>query len=226
MSDNPRPRSEAELVELLHSIDEPAPAQLHERVRAMAAERSRRGTMATRSRGGLRLRIGALATAAAATAAALALALAGPGGAGLSLGEAAAVTLRPATLAPPGESHRDRAQLNASVDGIAFPYWEDRFRWRSSGSRIDTVDGRRVRTVFYSDGHGHRVGYAIVSGEPAPGLPKGTVRWWRGTPYHLHHAGDATVVTWLRNGHLCVVAGRGVEAATLFKLASWDETGD
>jgi hypothetical protein len=37
----------------------------------------------------------------------------------------------------------------------------------------------------------------------------------------LAHDG-ATVVTWRRDGHLCVVAGRGVSARTLIGLASWD----
>jgi hypothetical protein len=32
----------------------------------------------------------------------------------------------------------------------------------------------------------------------------------------------ATIVTWQRGGHLCVVSGRGVSAHTLLSLASWD----
>jgi hypothetical protein len=28
-------------------------------------------------------------------------------------------------------------------------------------------------------------------------------------------------VTWLRDGHLCVLSGRGVSGATLLRLASW-----
>ena len=134
----------------------------------MAAEQERTHTTLRGALGGMRLRLGALAATGAALGAALALALGGPGGAGLSLGEAAAVTLRPATLPAPSENHHARAQLTASVDGIAFPYWEDRFGWRTTGAREDSVDGRHVRTVFYTDGKGRRVGYAIVAGQPAP----------------------------------------------------------
>jgi hypothetical protein len=35
----------------------------------------------------------------------------------------------------------------------------------------------------------------------------------------------ATVVSWLRDGHLCVLAGRGVSGATLLAVASWQERG-
>jgi len=33
----------------------------------------------------------------------------------------------------------------------------------------------------------------------------------------------APVVTWLRDGHLCVVSGHGVSGATLLRLASWGD---
>ena len=218
-----RPRNEQELVELLHSIDERAPEQLHARVQAMVAEKTRQPETIRGALAGMRLRLGALAAAGAAVGASLALALGGAGSAGLSLGEAAAVTLRPATLPAPSESHSDHAQLSATVDGVAFPYWEDHFGWRSSGSREDNVGGRHVRTVFYSDGHGRRVGYAIVSGTPAPNMPPGEVRWREGTAYHLTRRGGAHVITWKRDGRLCVVAGYGVSPQKLLTLASWDD---
>jgi hypothetical protein len=227
MTDTPRnpPHNEEELVELLRSVDERAPESLHASVRSMVAEREPDHTTLRGALSGMRLRLGALALAGAAAGAVLALALGGPGGAGLSLGEAAAVTLRPATLPAPAENHSRRGQLSAEVEGLAFPYWQDRFRWRSSGSRDDVAGGRHLRTVFYSDGHGHRVGYAIVFGQ-APKMPPGEVRWREGTPYHLATVGSTHVVTWQRHGHLCVVTGQGVAPATLLKLASWDDIGD
>jgi len=226
MTDTPKnpPQNEQELVELLRSVDERAPESLHTRVQAMVSERERSHTTVRGALGGMRLRLGALAAAGAAAGAALALALGGPGGAGLTLGEAAAVTLRPATLPAPSENHQ-RGVLNADVEGVSFPYWQDRFHWSSSGSREDVVGGRHVRTVFYSDGHGHRVGYAIVYGQPAPKMPPGQVRWREGTAYHLASVGNAQVVTWLRHGHLCVVAAEGVAPAKLLKLASFDDAG-
>jgi hypothetical protein len=219
------PRNEQELVELLRSVDVRAPESLHARVREMAAEREHEHTTVRGAMSGMRLRFGALIAAGAAAGAALALALGGAGGTALSLGEAASVTLRPATLPAPSESHSDRAQLSAAVDGVSFPYWEDRFGWRSTGSREGSVGGRRVRTVFYSDGQGRRVGYSIVAGTPAPSitLPPGEVRWVNGTPYHLSSVGQTNVVTWKRNGRLCVVAGRGVSPRKLLTLASWDD---
>jgi hypothetical protein len=228
MTDNPshRPRSESELVETIRAIDERAPDRLHARVQAMAAEQGRTHTTLRGALGGMRLRLGALAATGAALGAALALALGGAGSAGLSLGEAAALTLQPATRPAPSENHHARAELTASVDGIPFPYWEDHFGWRSSGSREDTVDGHHVRTVFYTDGKGRRVGYAIVAGHPAPHLGSGTVHWHEGTPYHLAYVGGKPVVTWYRDGHLCVVSGNGMDGKTLLTLAGWDENGD
>jgi hypothetical protein len=225
MTDNPipRPRDEEALVELLHSIDEPAPGRLHARVEAMVAEHSERPVTLREALAGARLRLGALAAAGAAVGVAVALALGGPGGGGPSFSQAAAVTLRPATLPAPGENPSDQAQLSASVDGVAFPYWQDKFGWRSSGSREDIVGGRHVRTVFYTNGKGQRVGYAIVSGTPAPGVPGGEERWREGTVYHLSTAGGAHVVTWKRDGRLCIVAGYGVAPQKLLTLASWHD---
>jgi hypothetical protein len=228
MTDTPRnpPHNEEELVELLRSVDARAPESLHESVSSMVAERRRDHTTVRGALGGMRLRLGALAAAGAAAGAAVALALGGPGSAGLSLGEAAALTLRPATLPAPSEDHSRRGTLNAEVEGVAFPYWQDHFHWRSSGAREDVAGGRHVRTVFYSDGHGHRVAYAIVYGRPAPNLPAGEVRIHDGTAYHLTSVGNTQVVTWQRDGHLCVVAGQGVSPAKLLTLASWDDIGD
>jgi hypothetical protein len=103
---------------------------------------------------------------------------------------------------------------------VSFPYWRERFGWRSSGARSDSVAGRTVTTVFYSDAHGRRVGYAIVSG-PAWTTQGGTVIWHGDTSYRVLDQHGATVVTWQRDGHLCVVAGRGVSAPTLLRLAGW-----
>ena len=70
-----------------------------------------------------------------------------------------------------------------------------------------------MRTVFYTDGKGRRVGYAIVSGQHCAQAPRrarstGT----SGTPYHLGYVNGTPVVTWERDGHLCVVSGHGMTA--------------
>jgi hypothetical protein len=41
--------------------------------------------------------------------------------------------------------------------------------------------------------------------------------------YRLLTENGAAVVTWLRDGHLCVVSGHGVSSTTLLKLASWSD---
>jgi len=225
MSNDPRIDEHEEIAELIRSVEVRAPERLHDRVRAMA---ERPGPRVAASRpGGLRLRLGAAITAAAAGTAALALALAGgSGGRALTLAQASAVTLRPATMRAPAESVRDRSDLSASVDGVSFPYWGERFGWRSTGSRVDRVAGRTFRTVFYSDGRGHTVGYAIVAGSPAPSVSGAGRKAWRaGTDFRIGSSGGAEVVTWTRAGHLCVVSGRGVSSSTLLALASWNERG-
>lgn len=210
-----RPRDEAELVELLHSIDVSAPAELHGRVRAMTAASASTGGAGRRRP--LPLALGA--TAALIVVAAILLATL-PGTGGLSVAGAASVALRPATLPAPGE--RGDGELTASAQGIPFPYWQERFGWRSVGARTDVLDGRAVTTVIYEDGEGRRVGYAIAAG-PAPTLSGGTVRWREGVPYRLSRTNGAGVVAWVREGHLCVIAGHGVDAATLVALASWGQ---
>jgi len=204
-------------VELTAAVDVRAPASLHRRVEAMAPARRKRRPATPR--------VGFAAAAAAALAAgALAIGLIGgpthPGSSGLSVQRAAALTLSPATMGAPAESTTHRAQLAASVGGVAFPYWEERFGWRGSGARSDRLAGHVVTTVFYSNAQGRRIGYAIVSGR-APATSGGsTIRRW-GVSYRLLSQDGATVVAWQRGGHLCVVSGRGVSASTLLSLASW-----
>ncbi len=222
MSPNP-PENESELIDLIRAIDVRAPDELHRRTSALIEQRSRarlRAGTAQRSR--ISLRFGGTLGAVAAVAIVLVLTLSSGGSSSLSVKTAAALTLRAATLAAPSEDPRERAQLTVAVDGVAFPYWEERFGWRSSGSRTDRIAGRLVRTVFYTDRHAQQVGYAIVAGS-SPTLSGGSVHWRRGTPYRLLREGGSHVVAWLRDGHLCVVGGRGVSDATLLRLASWDD---
>lgn len=221
-----RPTSEAELIELVRAIDVGAPERLHERVMALTAQAGERGGGRGLSFGfGPRLgwRLGSAVVASAAVVLALVLSLTGTGTSGLSLREASALTLRPATMGPPAEDVSAKGRLDAGVDGVSFPYWTERFGWRASGARLDRVDGRRIKTVFYTDRRGRRVGYAIVAGTPAPRVGAGTMRWRDGTSYGVSAEDGVEVVTWLRDGRLCVVSGRDVSARTLIALASWDD---
>jgi hypothetical protein len=222
-----RPQSENELVELVRSIDVRAPDSIHSEVQAMVARRSRPRRVGDRVAGGfargLAPRFAAAGAAVAAVAVAVAVAVSGGGsGAGApTLRGTAALTLLPATAGPPPESKAHRADLDAAVEGVSFPYWKDALGWRSTGTRSDRLGGRMITTVFYSNGKGGSVGYAIVGGHPAPRVTGGTTAIRAGTPYRLFTQNGRPVVTWLRDGHMCVVSGQGVTQATLLKLASW-----
>jgi hypothetical protein len=232
------------VAELLRSFDaEPAPARLHHRVEALVAEHEegsarrnaeehRNPRLAGRAPRRRPLSVAGFLGAgvvAAAVVVVVAFATIFSGGAGTptpGLRQAAAPTLRAATLPAPPESSTDHAQLAAAVDDVPFPYWEDRFGWRSTGTRSDLIDGRMVTTVFYADAAGRRIGYAILAGSPAPRIDAaaGGVTIWRGgVPYRLLTVNGVAAVTWLRDGHLCVVSGRGVSSATLLRLASWSD---
>lgn len=225
-----RPQNESELAELLDSIDVRAPDSLHANVQAMIAQRRQRRTPGERIAGGLVLaltpRFAALggAVAAGAVAVAIALSVGGSASHGPTLRQTAALTLLPATAPAPSESSTHRAELSAAVEGVSFPYWEDALGWRSTGSRSDRVGGRPVTTVFYSDGKGQGVGYAIVGGTPAPGVSGGTAVVRAGKRYRLFLQNGRPVLTWLRGGHMCVLSGHGVTPATLLRLASWQSS--
>lgn len=239
------PRLRAELaaqqqaVRLLARVDTAAPPDLHERIGAIAAAATHgspdgspalAGAWRRRMRSRPRSRLGIAFAGATLLAGIVGIAVALGGGGGqeirqqgspaLSAAATAALTLKPATLPAPSESTRDHEQLAAAVGGVAFPYWEERFGWRGSGARTDTLGGRTVTTVFYANAAGRRIGYAIVAG-PAPASGYGsTVRRW-GVVYRLSSREGANVVVWRRDGHLCVIAGRGVSPQTLLNLASW-----
>jgi hypothetical protein len=200
-------------LELTAAVDVRAPASVHSQVEAMLKPARRRRVSWAPHVG--------FAAAAALAVAAVAIGLIGQSGpTRLSVRQAAALTLSPATMPAPAEDRTNRAQLAAAVGGVPFPYWEEHFGWRSSGARTDQIAGRSVTTVFYSNAEGRRIGYAIASGR-APSAEGGTVvkRW--GVPYRVLNQDGATVVTWQRAGHLCVISGRGVGTHTLLDLASW-----
>ncbi len=225
---DPRPTTESEIVDFVRSIDVPAPDSLHRQVEELLAARApraarRRGERSRARAFGIAPRLAAGgAIAAALVAVAVAIGLSG-GSSTLSVQDASALTLRPATAAPPGESSVNRAQLAASVEGVAYPYWGGRLGWRATGARTDRIDGRTVKTIFYGGGHGQRIGYAIVAGASPPQMSGGVISRRDGTPYRLLTQKGAPVVTWVREGHLCIVSGRGVSGATLLRLASWED---
>ncbi len=215
--------------ELVRSFDEPAPHSLHQAVQLMASAHVShappRRLAVWRPWFPPSRAIGWLAGAGAVALAAIAIVIAGGSGGGgaptLSLRAAAAPTLLSATLPAPHESRANHAQLAANVEDVPFPYWGERPGWRSTGERSDRIAARAVTTVFYTDGPGRRVGYAILAGTPAPKLAEGVTAVRGGVSYRLLNIAGAPAVMWLRDGHLCVVSGKGVSSATLLRLASW-----
>jgi anti-sigma factor RsiW len=148
--------------------------------------------------------------------AAAAVVLFSAGASGPSVAEAAQVALAPPRSPAPAVM-ADEKTLDAAVDGVAYPYWADAIGWRAIGSRTDAVEGRAVRTVVYEDADGRRIGYAIAAGSPLSAA-HGT----RHGDFTVVRSGDAAIVTWLRDGHTCILAARGVDARVLLKLAAWN----
>jgi hypothetical protein len=216
------------IAELVRSFDAPAPQSLHRRIDSLVTDH--RDSRHARRYLGQRLSFPVLSgVGAIAVVAVIVLAIAfgsggggGSGAAAPTVGQTVAPTLRAATLPAPRESLTRHAQLDAAVDGVPFPYWGERFGWHSTGARTDRIDGGAVTTVFYANSGGQHVGYAIFAGAPMP-KTGGVVVWRGGVSYRLLDEHGVAVVTWLRDGHLCVVSGRGVSGATLLRLASWSE---
>jgi anti-sigma factor RsiW len=192
-----------------------APAGLRARIEAERRPRSRLPRQRFAIAGGL----------AAVAATALALALVLPGGAGgPSIAAAAELSTHGATAPAPAAQPGRPKLLARDVGGVPFPYWQDKFGWRATGARTDTLDGRSTATIFYVKQH-HRLGYTIVDG-PALKVPRGaTVTEREGTELRTFRSGGRLVVTWLRGGRTCVLVGRGVELGVLLKLAAWKGKG-
>jgi hypothetical protein len=199
------------------AIEVEAPAALRTRIEAERAHR-----VAPRARRPLGLAIG---FAAAAAAAALVLVVGLPDGAGgPSIAVAATLATRPPSQPAPPPLAGEPKLLDADLEGIAFPSWDAKFGWRTTGARTDELDGRRTETVFYEK-EGKRIGYTIVGGDAldVPGDARPAKR--EGTELHVFESAGRAVVTWERDEKTCVLSGDGVPTDTLLKLAAWKGKG-
>lgn len=227
-----------ELVERLVAASAELQLRLGEQRRAVLAARSlatdrapftlRLTSRALSARRPSRTRAKPLGAAAAGVLAALvcALAIIGPPVAGMTVVQAAAVAVRPVAAAV-REPRDDAATLpRVRAAGLPFPYWEDRFGWVATGVRRDTVDGRRLTTVFYRRA-GRVIAYTIVSGAPLRTGAQAVAWSTRGhTALRSFEADGRRIVTWLRRGHTCVLSGVGVRVDALLKLAAWRAHGE
>jgi hypothetical protein len=194
-------------VALLRMVDEPAPASLRARVDALTESGRRRRRRTWRG-------LAIPAAAALAIIIAAVVILAGGSGAGPTLPQTTRLALSAATRPAPAVDPANPALLRATSDGIRFTNWRG---WRPIGSRVDVINGHRIVTVFYQRGpDGPRVGYAIVSRPP---LEREEYHGGYQVSYTLLHQDSARLVTWIRDGRTCVIAGRSVSDQTLLRLA-------
>jgi hypothetical protein len=210
-------------VALVQAVDVAAPDDLRARVDALAAAaRPRRARRSGWRRPSYRPLAAMLTAAVLALALVLSLGGTSPAPRGPTVLAAAQIALASATFPAPGQSGGDPAALRMSVGGVAFPYWDDR-GWRSDGARTDRLGGHKLLTVFYRSRWGARVGYAIASGGPLAlsGVTTATLR--RGDVRYTLVLGVAGmhIVTWLADGHSCVLASRTASDGVLLKLAGW-----
>ena len=201
----------------LGGLDLPAPLGLRERI---SSERSSPSGSVRRRR----LAIGG-AIAGAVAAVALAAVLVLPSGAvGPTVVEAAKLSELPATDPSTPPDPADPRLLEASAQGLPYPNLDIEFGWRAAGQRTDEIEGRDATTVFYERG-GKRIGYTILSGDaidPPEGSRQKTLN---DVDLSASSDGSQQIVTWLRDGYTCVLAGEGVSQKELLTLASWKGDG-
>ena len=132
----------------------------------------------------------------------------GAGTAGLTVAQAATLATRPAlaVVAEPRDGALTLPGLRA--EGLPFPYWEDRFGWRATGTRTDHLGGHDLTTVFYRR-KAQLIAYTIVSGKPLTADARATATT----------AGGRQIFTWSRAGHTCVLSGQNVPVQELVALA-------
>jgi anti-sigma factor RsiW len=204
-------------VEMMRAIDVKAPAELHRRITALGTS-----VPPQRARKPRLLAGGGLLCALGAVLAVLLIALGGGTHSSPSLAQITALTLAPATTGAPAESTANGAQLAVSVRRVPFPYWGERFGWRTTGARVDHIAHHTVTMVFYESPSHQRIGYAILDG--AGENPRGGKVIARGGVWFtLLHSKGVSTVTWRRSGDQCVISGQHVSDATLLKLASWND---
>ena len=139
---------------------------------------------------------------------------------GPTVAEAAGLATRATTDPPPPVAEGSPTLLDLAVDGVAFPAWDEEFGWSGAGQRADGLEDRTARTVRY-DKDAAEVAYTIVSGD-ALDVPEDARPVTRdGVDLHVFTQDGRTVVTWLRDGHTCVLSSRTVDEDTLTKLAVW-----
>ena len=191
---------EARIGALLRAVEAPAPPGLKQAILARNAPRRSRRVPAF-----------ALTFATACAAAALALLLA-PGPSAPSVVGAARVALAAPTAGAP-------ATLTAAGTSIRFPNWSH-MGWPATGVRHDRVGGRALTTEFYRSYEGGRLGYTISSGSPLRSGAGRVQTEVSGERYQLISVAGARIVTWVQDGHTCILASRTATEQAMLRLAA------
>jgi hypothetical protein len=209
-------------VTMLRALDEPAPAALRAHVDELTGATAGGSTSSRRAPRWRRAFVLPGATAIAAAVAAVVILVSG-GTTPPTVPVATRFALASATLPAPAVDPNQAKNLALSAAGIPFPAWGPQKGWTADGARTDTVEGRRITTVFYKGRNGGRIGYAITNGAPLTGVHGQTVSH-DGVRFTLQRSDGASVISWVRSGHTCVIAGRSVSDAALLHLAMADES--
>ena len=203
-----------------------------DRLRADIESRRSAARQAPRRRG---LPVFGLAGAAFVAAAAMVLVLVlGPGDddespvrlrpAGPTLGQVTLAAMRPAVNTAPREDREEPALVEARINGLQFPYWEDDFGLDAVGTRRERLGDRDAMTVTYRDMR-QEIGYTIVDGAALP-YPRAAREVYRGQmEFYVLRDGMTNVVAWRRDGHTCVLASRDASTKKLLRLAAWTGAG-
>jgi hypothetical protein len=102
---------------------------------------------------------------------------------------------------------------------VAFPNLRRPYGWRAVGARVDKLDGRRAKVVYYAKG-ARQVAYVIVAGSGLPRPSAGRSTVLNSVRFQTLQLAGRPAVTWRRDGHTCVLIGT-VPRGELLRLANW-----
>jgi hypothetical protein len=160
----------------------------------------------------------AVVAVAAAIVVAVVLLAGGHGTSPPSITKAALLAYRLPTESAPQPSPTDPKLLGVSFAGITLPNYERQFGVRATGKRLDKIGGRSLLTVYYRLPSGTPMSYSIVSGKPLALPGRTRLVTYRGVRIRGYTDRGLGIVTLVRHGRTCVLAGR-TPVDTLVALA-------
>jgi hypothetical protein len=168
------------------------------------------------------IRLGLSGAGAAAVAAVVALVIAGGAGTVQPTVAAASVLGSRSPAAAAGATRNDGGTLpGISAAGIRFPDWGRQYGYRATGVRYDRLGSRLATTVFYGRS-AERIAYTIVSGSSLPVGAATQSSVWDDVHLASFSRAGRLVVTWLRDGHTCILSSTSAPLSTMLRLAGSD----